>query len=87
MRKNTMDQWKHIPAGSTVDTGMGLLTAPKERGYYTLYEIGTDDNYHVSFVWEKEDDKKSTRRTGGKGVGDDAPVSPVPDANGKATDR
>lgn len=56
MRKITIDEWKHIPAGETVENGFavnGYCTAPAEPGFYTLYELA-DENTHLGWEWEKE---------------------------------
>lgn len=51
----TVDEWKHIPAKCTVDSGYSYsLTAPSEEGYYTLYEQADHNNIHVGWRWEKE---------------------------------
>lgn len=89
MIRNTTEEWKHIPAGKSVRTGfsgdMATVTAPEEEGHYTLYEIGTDQNYHVGWQWVKEEEKKDgksgKRRTGGKRTGDVPADSPVPDGD------
>lgn len=57
MRKITIDEWKHIPAGETVENGYpvnGYCTAPAEPGFYTLYELASDENTHLGWEWEKE---------------------------------
>lgn len=57
MRKITIEEWQHIPAGETISNGYavdGDITAPSEPGFYTLYELATDNNTHISFKWEKE---------------------------------
>ena len=56
MREITVDQWHHIPAGTKIWNGYsnGYSTAPKEPGYYTLYEKVTDNNTHAGWRWEKE---------------------------------
>ena len=58
MRRITVDEWKHIPAGETVENGFavnGLCTAPSEPGFYTLYELASDENTHLGWEWEKEE--------------------------------
>jgi len=49
MQKITVDQWKHIPAGTRIWNGYsnGYCQAPKEPGFYTLYELVNDRNCHV----------------------------------------
>lgn len=51
----THEFWKHIPAGSEV-TGDGVhhFTAPKESGFYTLWEYVSRNNFHQAWEWEKE---------------------------------
>jgi len=52
----TVPEWKHIPAGAKVWNGFanGYLSAPKERGYYVLYELVSDRNTHIGWRWERE---------------------------------
>lgn len=60
-RRITIDQWKHIPAGNTVWNGYAVnstCTAPKEPGLYTLYEIADENNCHIGWEWEKEEEKE-----------------------------
>lgn len=55
MRKITVDEWKHIPAGTKIDNGnCGFCTAPSEPGLYTLYQIADDNNCHAGWEWVKE---------------------------------
>ena len=57
MRKITIDEWKHIPAGETVENGFpvnGTCQAPEEPGFYTLYELVSSSNTHLGWEWEKE---------------------------------
>ena len=56
MRKITVEDWKHIPAGTTIQNGYsnGYCTAPSEPGLYTLYEIASDSNVHEGWEWVKE---------------------------------
>ena len=57
MRRITIDEWKHIPAGKTIENGYpvnGYCTAPPEPGFYTLYELASDENTHLGWEWEKE---------------------------------
>lgn len=50
-----VDEWKHVPAKGTVDSGFGYsLTAPSDEGFYTLYEQYDCDNNHLGWRWEKE---------------------------------
>lgn len=54
----TVEQWRHIAAGGTVDSGFpspATLTAPTEPGYYTLYEeVYPNSNTHAGWKWEKD---------------------------------
>ena len=56
MHRVTVDEWRHIAAGQTVDNGYsgGTCTAPKEPGFYTLYELVYKNNTHAGWKWEKE---------------------------------
>ena len=51
----TVDLWKHIPSGTSICNGFsnGYCTAPKEPGYYTLYER-VKNATHVGWEWIKE---------------------------------
>lgn len=51
----TVDLWKHIPSGTSICNGFsnGYCTAPKEPGYYTLYER-VKNATHVGWEWVKE---------------------------------
>lgn len=53
----TVEEWKHVPAGTEVDDGFGgTQTAPSEPGYYTLYErVFIDANTHAGWAWQKEE--------------------------------
>lgn len=55
-KRLTVDEWKHIPAGTKVANGYsnGYCTAPSEPGLYTLYEIADESNCHVGWEWERE---------------------------------
>ena len=58
MKKITIDEWGHIPAGETVANGFavnGYCTAPAEPGFYRLYELVSSSNTHLGWEWEKED--------------------------------
>lgn len=58
MHKITLDCWRHINAGETVDNGFavnGTCTAPQEPGLYTLYELVSNHNTHLGWEWEKEE--------------------------------
>ncbi len=64
MQKITVDQWKHIPAGTKIWNGYanGYCTAPSAPGHYTLFEFVSERNTHVGWTWELEtDDVKSAR--------------------------
>lgn len=56
MQKITIDEWKHIPAGTTIPNGYpsSYCTAPKEPGFYTLYQLVNENNTHGGWKWEKE---------------------------------
>lgn len=55
IREITVDEWKHIPAKCTVDSGYSYsLTAPSDPGLYTLYEQADHNNIHLGWRWEKE---------------------------------
>lgn len=55
MRRITVEDWQHIKAGESVPSGFDYdLTAPKEEGTYTLYELADENNCHVGWEWEKE---------------------------------
>lgn len=57
MRRITIDEWEHIPAGETVENGFpvnGTCQAPEEPGFYTLYELVSSSNTHLGWEWEKE---------------------------------
>lgn len=57
MRRITVDEWKHIPAGKTIWNGYavnGTCTAPAEPGFYRLYELVSSSNTHLGWEWEKE---------------------------------
>lgn len=58
MRYITVDEWKHIQAETKVENGYpnGYCTAPSDPGYYTLYEVANDNNVHVGWHWEKEEE-------------------------------
>lgn len=58
MRKITVEEWGHVPAGGVVENGFpsGYCTAPKEDGFYTLFELVSEDNIHLGWEWEKEAD-------------------------------
>ena len=61
MRRITVDEWKHVPAGESVWNGFavnGTCVAPNEPGLYTLYELAGDDNIHLGWEWEKEGDEE-----------------------------
>ena len=52
----TCEEWLHIPAGRKIDDGYGnYISAPKEEGFYTLYQIVDYRNSHVGFEWVKEE--------------------------------
>lgn len=55
--KITVDEWEHIPAGTTIANGYsnGYCTAPQEPGLYTLYQLVDQFNCHRAWKWEKED--------------------------------
>lgn len=57
MKKITVPEFQHIPAGTTICNGYpnGYCTAPSEDGLYTLYEMADESNCHVGWEWEKED--------------------------------
>ena len=59
-RRITIEEWQHIPAGTVVENGYpgGFCKAPAEPGIYTLYEIADDNNSHIGWEWEKEEEKK-----------------------------
>ena len=56
MQKITVDQWRHVPAGTRIWNGYsnGYCQAPKEPGFYTLYQLVNDRNCHVGWRWERE---------------------------------
>ena len=56
MNRITVDEFKHVPAGKRIANGYSneYCTAPKEDGFYTLYELADDNNCHVGWEWEKE---------------------------------
>ena len=56
IRKVTVPEWKHIPAGTTIPNGYpnGYCTAPEEPGFYTLYQLVDAFNCHQGWHWEKE---------------------------------
>ena len=58
MKYITVECWRHIAAGETVNSGFSTpatLTAPNEPGYYTLYEaVYPDSNTHAGWKWEKD---------------------------------
>ena len=59
MYKVTVDEWKHIPAGTKVANGYSgrYCTAPEEPGFYTLYELVYDNtNVHAGWEWEKDEE-------------------------------
>lgn len=56
MHMVTVDCWRHIAAGHDVDDGFGgVQTAPAVPGYYTLYELVSENNTHEGFEWKRED--------------------------------
>lgn len=53
--KITVDEWKNIPAGTSVDDGFGgFQTAPAEEGSYTLFELIDCSNIHAGWQWERQ---------------------------------
>lgn len=56
MKRITVEEWRHIPSGTTVPNGYsnGYCTAPSEPGFYTLYEVADDNNIHVGWEWIRE---------------------------------
>lgn len=54
-RMITVEEWMEVPAGTVVETGYPgkRLTAPKEEGLWTLYEIADENNCHVGWEWHK----------------------------------
>ena len=48
---------EEVPAGETVWNGFiggqTTCTAPKEEGYYDLYEAVDENNNHIKWVWIK----------------------------------
>lgn len=53
--KITADEWKNIPAGTSVDDGFGgFQTAPAEAGLFTLYELVDCGNIHAGWQWERQ---------------------------------
>ena len=47
---------QNVAPGARVWTGYTdqYLTAPKEEGSYTLYEVADEANMHLRFEWKKE---------------------------------
>ena len=53
--KITVDEWKNIPAGTSVDDGFGgFQTAPDEEGLFTLFELVDCSNIHAGWQWERQ---------------------------------
>lgn len=54
--KITVNEFRHIKSGETIANGYsnGYCTAPKEEGFYTLYEVADENNNHIRWEWEKE---------------------------------
>ena len=54
MIKHTVQE--HVNSGETIPNGYscGYMTAPKEQGLYTLYELADEHNCHQGWKWEKE---------------------------------
>ena len=57
MQKITVPEWQHVPAGTRIWNGYsnGYLQAPKEPGYYTLYQFMSERNTHIGWQWEREE--------------------------------
>ena len=55
MREITVEEWQELKPGTVVETGYAgkTLTAPKEEGLWTLYEIASESNTHLGWKWVK----------------------------------
>lgn len=57
-RRITVDEWKHIPAGTTIPNGYSndYCTAPSgPASFYTLYEVADENNCHVGWEWVEDE--------------------------------
>lgn len=54
-REITRDEWQEVYSGTVVETGYSgkTLTAPKEEGLWSLYEIVSEENIHLGWKWIK----------------------------------
>lgn len=54
-REITVEEWQELKPGTVVETGYAgkTLTAPKEEGLWTLYEIASESNIHLGWKWVK----------------------------------